>query len=306
MNSKLSLVAACALIVAFVPPALSQSAPDFDNIPFANDTSWAAVEIRGGAIAEYGPHCIFALQMDIRVVTISTRELVIQTACENRDATEINYIVPEGQSSAITNFSHSDRHFYDISQDGREIRIVRVYASPTSDGISHNRVRIRVNSREDAYRGRIFWEIRQNGQWRELVSAELVRLRDHNVLRLVPDTFVGQVSGWADGTRTGVAEDFQYESSSVGGPRRRAFPLRPTPLTSTGMQEGLMSAGELADAAVPLTLCGPGMEFHYCWVTDEDERIRLMADDARSQPTPDRYPPPVPGLHGRPPQRSRH
>ncbi len=216
----LTIVAGAAMTTISSASLFAQSAPQFDSLPFANDTSWAGVEYRGDPIGAYGPDCAFALQMDFRQMTNGSRELVVQTACENLDGAEMNFIVPEGETRFISNLPHPGANFYDVSADGREIRFVRIFDPSAHDGVSRDRVRIRVDPDHDT--ATVFWEARQNNQWRTLGSAVAWRLVDHDIYRPVLD----------EGEPQMAAASIARPGSS---PRRRQQrPIAIRPINQTG------------------------------------------------------------------------
>ncbi|WP_421791008.1 hypothetical protein [Hyphobacterium sp.] len=215
-------LASAAIAAAFSGGASAQSVPQFDRLPFANDTSWAGVEYHGNPVGAYGPNCTFALQMDFRRMQDRSRELVVQTACENLENAEMNFIVPEGQTGFESNLPHPGANFYDVSADGREIRFVRVFDPAAHNGISRDRVRIRVNQPMDS--ATIFWEVRQNNQWRTIGYAVATKLLNHNVYRPVPDEGVPP---------TAAARSFRPDARDRRRPR--AMAVRPINETASNL-----------------------------------------------------------------------
>jgi len=279
MKSRtLSALAAGAGLIALSTAAQAQSSPQFENLAFANDTSWLVVEYIGDPVSAYGPSCGLALQMDIRRMSNGSRELVVQTACEYAMNTDISYIVSEGQAETTSNLAHSGRQFYDVSADGREIRFVREFDPSILRGLSRDRVRIRVNNRDNATRGRIFWESRRNGQWRVIGYAIMERLRDHDVLRPVPDENAPVTA----------------RVSSAAGPaaRTRQRPMAIRPISA-----------DVSNMSMPTWTLGS--DFGIIW----DTSILLAPtgpDDARLSAGPPTEQYATPSLGGRPDRRARY
>lgn len=269
-NALVSTIVAGAAITTISSASLfAQSAPQFDSLPFANDTSWAGVEYRGDPVGAYGRDCAFALQMDFRQMRNGSRELVVQTACENLDGAEMNFIVPEGETRFISNLPHPGANFYDVSADGREIRFVRIFDPSAHDGVSRDRVRIRVDPDHDT--ATVFWEVRQNNQWRTLGSAVAWRLVDHDIYRPVLDEGEPQMA-----------------AASIASPgsarRRRQPPIEIRPINQTG--ENLV--------AIP------------SWIPTLNQGGSLPFDRISGSHNPDNYEYDqsiVPGLGNRPPRR---